>query len=108
LASIDHETYKSARAILDRFAGATKAREAHCPDVSVFDSGGHQMGTCRMGQDETDSVVNSFGQVHNIPNLFVVGPSSFVGTSGSANPTLTVAALALRTADHLLGRLSQA
>jgi choline dehydrogenase-like flavoprotein len=108
LAPIDYETYKSARTIFDRFAGATKAKEAHFPDVFVFDSGGHQMGTCRMGKDEKDSVVNSFGQVHNIPNLFVVGPSSFVGTSGTANPTLTVAALAIRTADHLLGRLSQA
>jgi choline dehydrogenase-like flavoprotein len=108
LAPIDHETYKAARAIFDRFAGATRAKEAYCPEVLVFDSGGHQMGTCRMGKDETDSVVNPFGQVHDVSNLFVVGPSSFVGTSGSANPTLTVAALAVRTADHLLDRLSQA
>jgi choline dehydrogenase-like flavoprotein len=106
LAPIDYETYKFARAIFDRFANATRAKEAHFPEVFVFDSGGHQMGTCRMGKDETDSVVNSFGQVHSISNLFVVGPSSFVGTSGTANPTLTVAALAIRTADHLLGRLS--
>jgi choline dehydrogenase-like flavoprotein len=108
LASLDHETHKSARAIFGRFAGATRAKEAYFPEVLVFDSGGHQMGTCRMGKDEKDSVVNSFGQVHNLSNLFVVGPSSFVGTSGAANPTLTVAALAIRTADHLLGRLSQA
>lgn len=108
LAPIDHETYQAARTIFDRFAAATRAREAHCPDVLAFDSGGHQMGTCRMGRDEKDSVVDSFGRVHDTPNLFVVGPSSFVGASGSANPTLTVAALALRTADHLLDRLAHA
>ncbi|WP_019423181.1 GMC family oxidoreductase [Paenibacillus sp. OSY-SE] len=60
----------------------------------------HLMGGCRMGNDARSSVVNSYGQSHDIPNLFVCDASIFV-TSGGANPTNTVMALALRTADYI-------
>lgn len=61
----------------------------------------HLMGGCRMGNDPRTSVVNSYGQTHDIPNLFVCDASIFV-TSGGANPTNTVMALALRTADYII------
>jgi len=99
---LDYETYRFARGIFDRFAAATKAKDTFFSDPDGFDSGGHHMGTCRMGMDARDSVVTSFGQVHDVPGLFVAGSSTFVGTSGAANPTLTVAALAVRTAEYLL------
>jgi choline dehydrogenase-like flavoprotein len=57
----------------------------------------HLMGGCRMGDDPSSSVVNSYGQTHDIPNLFVCDASIFV-TSGGGNPTNTVMALASRTA----------
>lgn len=60
----------------------------------------HLMGGCRMGNDPNTSVVNSFGQTHDIPNLFISDASIFV-TSGGGNPTNTVMALALRTADYI-------
>jgi choline dehydrogenase-like flavoprotein len=60
----------------------------------------HLMGGCRMGNDPADSVVNSFGQSHDIDNLFICDASIFV-TSGGGNPTNTVMALALRTADYI-------
>ncbi|MEK8132543.1 GMC family oxidoreductase [Paenibacillus filicis] len=60
----------------------------------------HLMGGCRMGDDPDTSVVNSYGQSHDIPNLFLCGSSMFV-TSGAGNPTNTVMALAHRTADYL-------
>lgn len=60
----------------------------------------HLMGGCRMGNDPETSVVNSYGQCHDIPNLFLCGASSFV-TSGGGNPTNTVMALAHRTADYI-------
>ncbi len=61
----------------------------------------HHTGTCRMGKNADTSVVNPFQQSHEVPNLYVVGTSSFV-TGGAANPTLTAVALALRTADQIV------
>ena len=61
---------------------------------------GHLMGTAQMGTDPTRSVTDSFGRSHDVPNLFVAGSSLFP-TVGTANPTLTLSALALRTADAI-------
>ena len=69
-----------------------------------FSGAGHIMGTCRMGYSPSDSVVDDSGRAHEHKNLFVVGASTFP-TGGTANPTLTVAALALRTADRLRSEL---
>lgn len=68
------------------------------------DDTAHLMGGCRMGDDSTTSVTNSYGQTHDIPNLFVSGASLFV-TSGGANPTNTVMALAARSADYIIEQL---
>jgi len=62
--------------------------------------GAHAMGTCRMGDDPRTSVVNAFGQIHDIRNLFVCDTSVFV-TSAGVNPTLTALALAGRSADYI-------
>ncbi len=58
---------------------------------------GHIMGTTRMGTDSKTSVANSSGRSYDHRNLWFAGSSLFP-TSGTANPTLTIAALALRTA----------
>lgn len=65
---------------------------------------GHLHGGCRMGSDPRTSVVNWFCQSHDIPNLYICSASVFV-TSGGANPTETVMAIAARTADHLIDTL---
>jgi glucose dehydrogenase len=62
---------------------------------------GHIMGTCRMGDDPKTSVVDKFQRSHDHKNLYLVGSSTFP-TSATANPTLTLAALSLRTAKHVL------
>jgi choline dehydrogenase-like flavoprotein len=67
----------------------------------VIPDTGHLMGGCRMGNDPDTSVVNGFCQSHDIPNLYICSASVFV-TSGGANPTETVMAIAHRTADHLI------
>lgn len=72
----------------------------------VIPDTGHLMGTCRMGDDPTKSVVNGFCQSHDIPNLFICDASVFV-TSGGANPTETVLAIAARTADYLTSRMGK-
>jgi choline dehydrogenase-like flavoprotein len=65
-----------------------------------IDQPGHLLGTARMGTDPARSVVNSYGQAHDVDNLFIADGSIFV-TSGSANPTCTIAALALRVGQHI-------
>ena len=72
--------------------------------LTVKDSS-HHMGTTRMGIDEKTSVVDSDCRVHGIGNLYVAGSSVFP-TSGFANPTFTIAALAIRLADHIKGKLA--
>jgi choline dehydrogenase-like flavoprotein len=62
--------------------------------------GCHHIGTTRMGGDPRSSVVDPDTRVHGVENLFVAGSSIFP-TAGYANPTFTLIALALRTADHL-------
>jgi choline dehydrogenase-like flavoprotein len=62
------------------------------------------MGTTRMSDDPAEGVVTADCNVFGYDNLFVAGSSVF-STSGWANPTLTIAALSLRLADHLDGRL---
>ncbi len=63
-------------------------------------SGWHLMGTARMGDDPQSSVVNRWGQAHQADNLFIVDGSVFV-TCAAVNPTPTIGALALRTADYI-------
>jgi len=65
----------------------------------------HHMGTTRMGVDPHTSVVDARCQVHGIHNLYIAGSSVFP-TSGYANPTLTIVALALRLADQIKRTLS--
>jgi choline dehydrogenase-like flavoprotein len=61
----------------------------------------HLVGGARMGDDPRTSVVDKFGRTHDVPNLFVCD-GSILPTQGSANPGLTIQALAARTADYLL------
>lgn len=64
------------------------------------DDTAHLMGTCRMGTDPADSVVNPDGRSWDIPNLWICDGSVFP-TSGGVNPSLTIQALACRTADRI-------
>ncbi len=60
----------------------------------------HHMGTTRMGRDPEESVVDPRLRTHDVANLSVASSSVFV-TAGAMNPTLTIAALALKAADHV-------
>jgi choline dehydrogenase-like flavoprotein len=64
-------------------------------------SGGqHQAGTCRMGDDPQTSVVNRYGQCHEIDNLFVADGSLHV-TNGGFNPALTIMAVGYWVSDYI-------
>ena len=60
----------------------------------------HQCGTAKMGLDPTASVVGPYGRTHDHANLFIMD-ASVLPNSAAVNPSLTIAALALRLADHL-------
>jgi choline dehydrogenase-like flavoprotein len=64
----------------------------------------HCAGTARMGNDPKTSVLNPFNQSHDIKNLFVADGACFVSAS-EKNPTLTILALAMRTADYIAEQL---
>ena len=62
--------------------------------------GMHHMGTTRMGKGSATSVTDSYGELHEIKNLFVAGSSLFPSV-GFSNPTLTITALSIRLAQKL-------
>ncbi len=66
----------------------------------------HLVGAARMGVDPETSVVDRFGRTHDIANLFICD-GSIMPTQGSANPGLTIQALAARTADYLISQGSR-
>ena len=61
---------------------------------------GHVCGTCRFGTDPTTSVLDPQNRAHEVDNLYVVDTSFFPSSAG-LNPSLTVAANALRVAAHV-------
>ncbi len=71
---------------------------------STLVPGSHNLGTCRMSDDPDVGVVNSYGQTHDIPNLFVSDGSQF-SSSFTGNPTLTIVTLAIRQAEYIAERM---
>lgn len=66
-----------------------------------FFSATHVFGTCRMGTDPKTSVVDRFGRAHAWKNLYVADASVFPSSGGGESPSLTVYALALRSAARI-------
>jgi choline dehydrogenase-like flavoprotein len=85
---------------------AMKVEKAEPPraGLSVFGKNIHECGTARMGSSPKTSVVDKFGQVHDARNVFVADGAVFV-TQGCYEPTLTIMALAARTADYIVEEL---
>ncbi len=72
----------------------------------IKNTGWHLMGTARMGDKATSSVVNKFGQTHAVKNLFIVDSSIFV-TAGAVNPVATAQAVTLFTCEYIKQNLRQ-
>ncbi|MEV6979204.1 GMC family oxidoreductase [Kitasatospora sp. NPDC093806] len=83
---------------LEDTAGATEVDPKQ--PLLKFKGSGHTMGTMRMGAEKGKAVVDPDGRSHSHPNVWVVGASVFP-TGGTANPTLTLAAVTIRTAEKL-------
>ena len=75
-------------------------------DLWSFPRYAHTIGTCRMGDDPERSVVDAEGRSHEVPNLYVSDNSTFP-SSLAVNPSLTIMALSLRTADRFLAGLAR-
>jgi choline dehydrogenase-like flavoprotein len=80
--------------------GTIELRRPSRPDPNAH----HHAGTTRMADDDRWGVVDNDCRVHGTENLYVAGASVFP-IAGSANPTLTIVALAIRLADHLRHRV---
>ena len=112
-ARIEYRVSENTRKMLDfNVARAVEAAEA-AGAVStmvrdIWPTGiGHVLGTARMGDDPRHSVVDRWCRTHDVANLYVIDGSVFV-TGGSANPTATIMANALRVVDHMIeARTSQ-
>lgn len=91
---------------LEELAAATGAVHTWRTPMSAGAPGGHHEGGTRMGSNPAESVVNRYGQSWDIPNLFIVGSSTFPSMSGF-NPTLTIQALAYMSADAIANRYRQ-
>ena len=61
----------------------------------------HLLGTCRMGDDPSSSVIDKYHRTHDVPNLFISDGSSLI-TSGRGQPTMTIMAMAFRAADNII------
>lgn len=85
----------------DIFARLGATQVQHAPE---FQGAGHIIGTVRMGRDAHTSVVDRDLRCHDHPNLFLAGAGVFP-SSGTANPTLTIAALSLRLAGRMAADL---
>ncbi|KAB8028477.1 GMC family oxidoreductase [Fluviispira multicolorata] len=79
---------------------------ANCTQIKSpleFYGAGHVMGTHRMGKDSKTSVVDEYLRSHEHHNLFLLG-AGVMPTTGSANPTLTIAALSLKCSHYILNQ----
>jgi choline dehydrogenase-like flavoprotein len=96
---LNDDMNKWCRAILD-------ASKAQIHSSSGKPTTNHEVGGCKMGNDPRNSVLDSFCRSHDVPNLYVVDASAFPSSS-EKNPTLTIMALAARTAEHIADRLKK-
>ena len=101
--SVGERTAEAIRAANGVQRGVLKAMDADIGwTVGPPDTGPayHHMCTTRMGHHDDETVVDARTKAHDLDNLYIASSSVFV-TAGAMNPTLTIAALALRTADHI-------
>jgi gluconate 2-dehydrogenase alpha chain len=88
---------------MEEIARAMGASLVWAAPMNAGAPGGHHEGGTRMGSNPRNSVVNKYSQSWDVPNLFIVGSSTFPSMSGF-NPTLTIQALAYMTSEAIVNR----
>ena len=97
----EHAAVAFAQTKMEEWFRAAGAIEVIKPPAAVPAVSTHAYGGTRMGDNPDTNVVDRWGFAHDVPNLGILG-ASVMGTSGARNPTLTVQALAWRTAEYLV------
>jgi choline dehydrogenase-like flavoprotein len=100
----EKNSLKAAKTLAEEILAAADAKLSEAEVSHGF--AGHLMGTCRMGNDPGTSVVDRDLRAHEVSNLYIVGGSVFV-TGSSLQPSLTMAALAIRAAEHIAENKAQ-
>lgn len=96
----DMETYRNMTAELREMCGRLQGASYLNFGERPGGFASHEVGTVRMGRDPKTSSLNGYCQSHEVKNLFVTDGSSFT-TFSEKNPTLTIMALSMRTAEHI-------
>jgi len=102
------------RKLLRHMADTTRALVAEVPGAEIVEetsaldlfSPAHVLGTCRMGRDPRASVADADGISHEVPNLAFADGSLLPSSGSGDSPSLTIMAMAVRTADRLIARLA--
>ncbi len=99
----EHAMAKAMRRDVAAMLDALRLKDPSPPndELSVFGKNIHECGTARMGTDSKKSVLNAYNQVHDVKNVFVTDGASFV-TQGCYEPTLTIMAISVRAANHIV------
>ena len=96
----DRAVFRDMRAAMFEILDACGTELRLPGDGNIGGFASHEVGTCRMGRAPKTSVLNAYCQSHEVPNLFVVDGSCFT-TFPEKNPTLTIAALSVRSARYI-------
>jgi len=94
---------RQGRAMLEA-AGAVDIEST--PGPMIMGRGVHEMGTARMGADPAQSVLNSWNQAHDVPNLFITDGACMTSAS-CVNPSITYMALTARAASYAADRVAE-
>ena len=99
----EHAMAKAMRQDVTKMLDALQVKDPSPPDegLSVFGKNIHECGTARMGTNPKNSVLNAYNQVHDAKNVFVTDGAAFV-TQGCYEPTLTIMAISVRAAHHIV------
>ena len=108
----EHETRQAAHMqqtfaeIISAMGGTVKSEPKKDGTKAIYQGGFiiHEVGGTIMGSEARSSVTNSWGQTWDVKNLFVADGGVFC-SNADKNPTLTIMALAWRTADHLIAEM---
>jgi choline dehydrogenase-like flavoprotein len=110
----DHETRQAAHmhkalAEVVTAMGGKVTSKLETDGAKAIAAGGeiiHEVGTARMGDDPRGSVLDRWSRAHDVKNLYVADGASFV-SNADKNPTLSILALAMRAAEHLMGEMKR-
>ena len=102
--TITDDLRRRADRLRDEFAAAIRPWRMARLSTNLEMNQGHPCGTCRFGDDPRSSVLDRDCRAHGLSNLFVVD-ASFMPRSGAMNPSLTIAANALRVAPKIAAAL---